>query len=168
MEFTKQKAKEHIQARVDSDIKAEIGRIVDKTESNQSFVIESLLVHGLKAYSKTKPKKQAKSKAVVVATSNQVCELVTNLTGETFPIYADDITLWRESYGNVDIRQELMAIRSWLDANPSKRKTSGGMKRFINSWLKKAQDDYNPNKPKVAKQTHSTLTEIVNDDSFTF
>jgi hypothetical protein len=33
-----------------------------------------------------------------------------------------------------------MAMESWLDANPTRRKTKGGMKRFVNSWLKKAQN----------------------------
>ena len=31
-------------------------------------------------------------------------------------------------------------MKGWLDANPTKRKTSRGIKRFVNSWLAKEQD----------------------------
>jgi hypothetical protein len=31
-------------------------------------------------------------------------------------------------------------MESWLDANPTRRKTPKGIKKFINSWLKKAQN----------------------------
>lgn len=44
-----------------------------------------------------------------------------------------------KSYGEASVRDELEAMRMWLFANPTKRKTKGGMKRFINSWLAKAK-----------------------------
>ena len=34
----------------------------------------------------------------------------------------------------------LAAMASWCDANPTKRKTIKGIKRFVNSWLARAQD----------------------------
>ncbi len=168
MEFSRPKAKEHIQARVEASIKAEINSIAENTESNPSFVIETLLGYGLKAYNKTKPKKPTVSKAVTKITGEQIGELSTNIANEPFPVFMNDYLLWCESYPNVDVKQELRAIRAWLDANPAKRKTSGGMKRFVNSWLSKAQNNYNPNKPNAAVQSHATLTEIVNDDGFDF
>ena len=51
-----------------------------------------------------------------------------------------DIIQWSRAYPAVNVDQELMAMESWLDANPTRRKTKGGMKRFVNSWLKKAQN----------------------------
>lgn len=51
-----------------------------------------------------------------------------------------DIELWRDTYQAVDVRQELKAMASWLDANPTRRKTKRGIKRFVNTWLAKAQD----------------------------
>tara|TARA_R110000822_G_scaffold13977_6_gene49280 strand:- start:175 stop:588 length:414 start_codon:yes stop_codon:yes gene_type:complete len=51
-----------------------------------------------------------------------------------------DIIQWGRTYPAVDVDQELMAMESWLDANPTKRKTKGGIKRFVNSWLSRSQD----------------------------
>lgn len=56
------------------------------------------------------------------------------------PIYQEDIDGWKELYPAVDILQELRKMKGWLDANPTKRKTRRGIKRFINSWLSREQD----------------------------
>ena len=53
-----------------------------------------------------------------------------------------DVAEWKELYQAVDIMQELRKMKGWADANPSKRKTRKGIKRFINSWLAKEQDKY--------------------------
>lgn len=66
--------------------------------------------------------------------------LPTNKKGEVFNVYESDLELWQDTYPAVDVIQQLKKIRSWLDANPSKRKTSRGMKKFINNWLSRAQD----------------------------
>lgn len=87
---------------------------------------------------------------------------------DPFPIYQKDMELWKETYQAVNIGQELKKINAWLDANPTKRKTSKGMKRFINNWLSRAQDNPKPRHMPQAKQTHATLTEIVNDPDFDF
>jgi predicted phage replisome organizer len=47
---------------------------------------------------------------------------------------------WRELYPIVDIEQELRKMKGWLDSNPKKRKTSRGIKAFINGWLAREQD----------------------------
>lgn len=36
-------------------------------------------------------------------------------------------------------------MKGWLNANPTKRKTKRGIKRFINSWLSREQDKPKPN-----------------------
>lgn len=59
-----------------------------------------------------------------------------------YPITEEDVATWRELYQAVDIMQELRKMKGWADANPSKRKTKGGIKRFINAWLAKEQDKY--------------------------
>ena len=53
-----------------------------------------------------------------------------------------DVAQWKELYPAVDIMQALRKMKGWADANPSKRKTKGGIKRFINAWLAKEQDKY--------------------------
>ena len=55
------------------------------------------------------------------------------------PDEADTIA-WQRSYPAVNVHQELMAMESWCDANPTKRKTKQGIKRFVNSWLARAQN----------------------------
>jgi hypothetical protein len=57
-----------------------------------------------------------------------------------FPIHQEDIDKWKELYPAVDVMQEIRKMIGWLDANPTKRKTKNGIKRFINGWLAKEQD----------------------------
>ena len=59
-----------------------------------------------------------------------------------YQITEEDVANWKELYQAVDIMQELRKMKGWADANPSKRKTRGGIKRFINGWLAKEQDKY--------------------------
>lgn len=61
-------------------------------------------------------------------------------TGETWEADDADIIQWQKAYPAVDVHAELSKMESWLDANPKKRKTKTGIKRFVNSWLARAQD----------------------------
>jgi hypothetical protein len=51
-----------------------------------------------------------------------------------------DIIAWQRAYPAINVHQELAAMESWCDANPTRRKTAKGIKRFVNSWLARAQD----------------------------
>ena len=59
-----------------------------------------------------------------------------------YPITEADVDGWKDLYPAVDVMQELRKMKGWADANPSKRKTKAGIKRFINAWLAKEQDRY--------------------------
>lgn len=59
-----------------------------------------------------------------------------------YPITESDVQAWKDLYPAVDILQELRKMKGWADANPAKRKTKNGIKRFINGWLAKEQDRY--------------------------
>jgi len=61
-------------------------------------------------------------------------------TGEDWEPDDADVIQWQKTYPAVDIFAELAKMESWLDANPTKRKTPKGVKRFVNSWLSRAQD----------------------------
>ena len=61
-------------------------------------------------------------------------------TGEEYPITEGSISKWEQLYPAVDIRQELRKMRGWLDSNPTKRKTRGGVARFVTGWLSREQD----------------------------
>ena len=52
----------------------------------------------------------------------------------------NEIIKWKELYQAVNVPQELRAMEGWTDANPKKRKTRNGVKRFVNSWLARAQN----------------------------
>lgn len=73
------------------------------------------------------------------ASGPAVIALPTN-TGDEFPVTAGHVAEWTGLYPAVDVMQELRKMRGWLLSNPKKRKTAGGMLRFVNSWLAKEQN----------------------------
>ena len=60
--------------------------------------------------------------------------------GTFFDVSENDRAKWSQLYPNVDVLQQLRNMVGWCDSNPAKRKTRGGIKRFITSWLAKEQD----------------------------
>lgn len=70
------------------------------------------------------------------------------------PVILNDGTEWRPDidlydeykklYPAVDIDEEFRKIRAWCLSNDKKRKTKSGVKRFVNSWLDRAQNSYHP------------------------
>lgn len=79
------------------------------------------------------------AKAAPVASSPTAIELPC-VSGEDYPVSEADLVEWGQSFPAVDSRQQLSAIRSWLIANPTRRKTRKGMRRFVVSWLDRAQN----------------------------
>ena len=75
-----------------------------------------------------------------------IISLILNDKSE-WPVTQSDIDGWAELYPAVDILQELRKMRGWLDANPAKRKTKSGIRRFVNGWLAKEQDKGHPAQP---------------------
>jgi hypothetical protein len=79
-----------------------------------------------------------------------------------------DLIAWQRAYPAINVHQELSAMESWCDANPAKRKTIKGIKRFVNSWLARAQDkggspqarSYNKQDSLRAKTLDMGLTDI--------
>ena len=80
-----------------------------------------------------KPQAAPSSPMVISITLNDKTE---------YPITEADVEGWKGLYPAVDVMQELRKMKGWADANPSKRKTKAGIKRFINAWLAKEQDRY--------------------------
>ena len=72
--------------------------------------------------------------------SAAVLELPLN-DGTVFQVVQEEIDRWQETFPAVDVLQELREMRLWCDANPTKRKTARGIRKFIIHWLSKAQDD---------------------------
>jgi len=66
------------------------------------------------------------------------------VSGEPWIVPAGDCVAWAEAYPGVNVLQQLLQMREWLKANPQNRKTAKGMRRFIVSWLGRAQDRSRP------------------------
>lgn len=60
--------------------------------------------------------------------------------GTFFDVSETDKVKWSQLYPNVDVLQQLRNMAGWCDANPTKRKTRGGIKRFITAWFAREQD----------------------------
>jgi len=86
-----------------------------------------------------KPKPSTPATAAPADEEPSVIEMVLN-DGTAFPLYPSDVKRWEELYPAVDIMTQLRKMAGWCEANPKKRKTKSGIKRFINSWLAGAQD----------------------------
>ena len=57
-----------------------------------------------------------------------------------FDVTQEMVDQWKALYPAVDVDQEIRKMIGWCDANPTNRKTRTGAKRFINSWLSRAQN----------------------------
>lgn len=116
-----------------------------------------------------KPKK-AKSKEVVeVDTSDVVGTLPLNGGGE-FEVRQKYFDMLSSLYPAVDIGQEFNGMKGWLEANPSNRKTASGIKRFVNSWVSKRQDQAprigNQQQAKTSKQEVKESLSNIHDCSW--
>lgn len=60
--------------------------------------------------------------------------------GTKYGISRSQCREWEGLYPAVDVMQQLRGMKGWLDANPKKRKTKGGIIRFVNGWLAKEQN----------------------------
>lgn len=60
--------------------------------------------------------------------------------GSEFPVPASLVSEYAAAYPGVDVAGELAQVRAWCLSNPRKRKTKNGIRRFLNSWLDRAQN----------------------------
>ena len=70
-------------------------------------------------------------------------------------IYGDQVEQWSQLFPAVDVMQELRKMKSWLDSNPSRRKTKKGILRFVNGWLSKEQDKGRVEHSKLVKDNNN-------------
>lgn len=82
--------------------------------------------------------------------------------GTFFDVSENDRAKWSQLYPNVDVLQQLRNMAGWCDSNPTKRKTRGGIKRFITAWLAREQDkggNASQNKPFVYGDVFAEMLE---------
>jgi hypothetical protein len=76
------------------------------------------------------------------ALSPTVLEFDTSGTGaKSWALTQRQVDDWRLAFPGVDVLTECRKARAWIDANSARRKTAGGMRRFLVSWLGRAQND---------------------------
>ena len=71
--------------------------------------------------------------------------------GSEFAITDEFMVDLKSTFSNKNVEDELKKMRSWLIANPQKRKTKTGIKRFINGWLSRETKGYEEIMPKYEK-----------------
>jgi len=66
----------------------------------------------------------------------------------------------RKAYPLISVEKEVLKARAWLEANPTKKKTRKGMKKFLNGWLGRTHRDAEKNQAKsgVVETTGHQLT----------
>lgn len=60
--------------------------------------------------------------------------------GSEHPVSPAEATEMQRLYPAADVEAEFRKMRGWLLASPNRRKTKAGIRRFIASWLGRAQD----------------------------
>ncbi|MBE3936122.1 ATPase [Vibrio parahaemolyticus] len=66
--------------------------------------------------------------------------LPTNRKDQFYEVSTTQVMEWKQTYPAVNVLEQLRKMKVWSDANPRKRKTLGGMVRFITAWLGREQD----------------------------
>ena len=74
-----------------------------------------------------------------------------------FYLMLDKYNEYRATYPNLDVDMQIRKMRQWCIDNPSKRKTEGGMPKFINAWLSRESS-------KPQSRPYSTRGRTLQDD----
>lgn len=84
--------------------------------------------------------------------------------GTSYEITENDVDTFQQLYPGIDVRQELRSVTAWCLSNPKNRKTRAGAKRFLNSWLSRAQNSAKPNRGYT--KTAEVCTDVKSGSSF--
>jgi hypothetical protein len=68
------------------------------------------------------------------------------------------------AYPRVDLEQESRKIIAWWFANPAKRKTKRGVKRFLNAWFSRAASGSTRPGFKTAQKAAYSAADLWGDD----
>lgn len=78
----------------------------------------------------------------LASSAPEVPAMILNDNSEWFPS-KDDLEGWQRLYAGVDVIKELARMREWCKSNPTKRKTKKGIRRFVQTWLDRQQNQSN-------------------------
>ena len=71
---------------------------------------------------------------------------------EEYLISSDTINEYKKVYTLIDVESELLKMKVWSLSNPTKRKTSRGITRFINGWLNRANQETKDKQSSLKKE----------------
>jgi hypothetical protein len=60
--------------------------------------------------------------------------------GKCFHITQTTLDGWKDAFPELEPLAEAKQMKFWLESNPSRQKTFGGMGKFFSSWLRSSQD----------------------------
>lgn len=84
--------------------------------------------------------------------------LIPLISGDDYPVTEKLAEEFQKSFPAVDVAQELRAIRSWNQSNPTRKKTKRGIRRHINSWLERKQNQGGQRSPMSSPSTSKKLS----------
>ncbi|WP_434359854.1 hypothetical protein NF212_06340 [Parasalinivibrio latis] len=73
-------------------------------------------------------------------------------SGEYFPVTDDYLSELTNAFPQVNVRAELAKAAQWLNANPPRRKTLRGMRRFVSNWLSRSERFASSSQPAMNRQ----------------
>lgn len=73
--------------------------------------------------------------------TGEIIERLPLNTGEEFEVRESFAVELKRLYPAVDVPQTLREIRGWCLANPRRCKTSAGIRRMVNTWMTREQND---------------------------
>ena len=68
-------------------------------------------------------------------------EIALRCTDGLLPICEETIQEWSAIFPGVEVVTEVRRANAWMDANPKKRKTRRGGKRFLHAWMDRNQNN---------------------------
>jgi len=105
---------------------------------------------------KSKKKNKKKSVAVTLALTEEPTLLMFPCDGEpsSWNLVQSLVTKWAALYPHLDIMAECRSALGWIDANPDRRKTFDGMKRFLVGWFGRVQNGGKAKQSQPAQEFH--------------
>ena len=118
-------------------------------DANADFAMQTDAKDAKDKGQRTKDKGQTSSNDVCAESSEEastppdtdeiICALILN-DSTLYHLTESMAEQYEKLYPAVDVRQEFRNMAGWCDVNPMKRKTRGGVKRFVVNWLAREQN----------------------------
>jgi hypothetical protein len=86
------------------------------------------------------------------------------ISGREHTVFEKQIKDWQQAYPDVDVWQQLLAMRQWCLANPTKRKNFKGINRFIVNWLSKNQREHITRPMTLEESNHAEVLAFLAQD----